>query len=157
MTCHSYSGLAFTWSDNPKEITLLMDVDDSNNDDPKIPSSIYYDGEQVVWGDAAQEELEALQWFKLLLLEEEQLPQKIRESQHIQKAPAQLREMDMTAEEVVSDYICSFWNSSMDKLKTAVGQVTVNISRFHVVITVPAICESNATFSPLFSCFHFFF
>lgn len=133
-----------------------MNVDESNNDNPKVPSALDYTNirahKSPAWGDIAKDAIGSLQWFKLLLIDEDHLHPEVRDSEHVQKARARLEELDMTPEEAIRDYLREFWQSCIDKIKDDIAQDTVVNSRFHVVITLPAICESSKQF-PVISFF----
>lgn len=122
-----------------------MNLDDSNQDNPKIPSAINFtlqaSGGGPAWGNDAKGVEGSLEWFKLLLVDEDDLPDEIRRSEHVQKARACLRVLDRMPEEVISDYLRGVWKRCLEKMKTEVSQTTVDNSRFHVVITLPAICK----------------
>lgn len=122
-----------------------MNLDDSNQDNPKVPSAIIVTPRAsrggLTWGNDAKGSEGSLEWFKLLLVDEDDLPDEIRVSEHVQMARARLQELDRMPEDVISDYLRGLWKRCLEKMKTEVGDETVNNSRFHVVITLPAICK----------------
>lgn len=121
-----------------------MNLDDSNSDNPKIPSSILYEKGAVIFGNGAQRSdaaVQPLEWVKLLLVDEDDLPSEIRTSEHVMKARGLVHDLGKTAQEVISDYLRCVWSQFLQKIKTEVAEATVEDSRFHVVVTIPAICE----------------
>ncbi|KAF3767181.1 hypothetical protein M406DRAFT_39804 [Cryphonectria parasitica EP155] len=50
----------------------------------------------------------------------------------------------MNAEELISIFLEGLWANSMEKMKAQVSQATVDNSRFHVVVTLPAIWPDYA-------------
>lgn len=121
-----------------------MNLDDSNQDSPKVPSAIHFAGDGVNWGNNADKSAaNTIEWFKLLLVDEDDLPEEIRTSGPVMEARDRLRELDMTCEEVIARYLGDLWDNCLQKVKTEVGTATVDRSRFHVVVTLPAICKSQ--------------
>lgn len=138
----SYSGLAYACLDKLDQISVLMNLDDSSHDNPKVPSAIQFASDQSIWGNnVEQSAANTVEWFKLLLVDEDDLPEEVRSSGHIMKARDRLRELNMTCEDVIACYLEKFWKHSLEKVMTEVGVATVERSRFHVVVTLPAICE----------------
>lgn len=135
-----------------------MDLDDSNKDNPKVPSAINlslrdHNG-RIVWGNGAKGSAGSLEWFKLLLVDEDDLSAEARDSEHVRKARTSLDDLAMTPEHVISEHLRSMWDRCLEKMKQEVSQATVDKSRFHIVITLPAICECSRTMRMiLFFCF----
>lgn len=125
-----------------------MDLDDSNQDNPKVPSCIQFHNGRVIWGSDCKDDPESIEWYKLLLVDENDLPDDVRASEHVQTARNRLRELGKTPEEVIGAYLKVLWSSCLAKLKVEVGEATVNLSRFHVVMTLPAICEPSSILFP---------
>lgn len=127
-----------------------MNLDDSNQDSPKVPSAIQFADDRVIWGnDADKSAVNTIEWFKLLLVDEEDLPVEIRTSGPVMEARGRLHELDMTCEDAIARYLSEIWDNCLRKVKTEVGVATVDRSRFHVVVTLPAICESQYILSSL--------
>lgn len=157
----SFSGIAFTWSDQVDKITVLTDIDDSSEESPKVASAINTaslgsDGEYE-WGNAAKGKEGSLEWFKLLLVDEDDLQEEVRNSEPVKEARARLSELGQTPEEVISIYLEVLWKQCLVKLKAEVSQATVDLSRFHIVITLPAICEYRAFWNLQIINFHTMF
>lgn len=122
-----------------------MNLDKSNRDNEKVPSAIKCTNsasqQPSAWGNVAQRDPSSLKWFKLLLLKDDDLPADVLESEHIQKARALLKELDLTASDVISSYLKELWESGLEKIKIDASEATVANSRFHIVVTLPAICQ----------------
>ena len=85
-----------------------------------------------------------MRWFKLLLIEEKDLPNDVRESSQLREARAYLRNINKTAIEVIGLYLRHLWNHAIQIITTAVGKAVLNYSQHHVVITLPAIWPEYA-------------
>lgn len=146
-SCHSFSGMSFLHSGSPNEIQVLMGIDTISKMVEKVPSAMQFsdsDDLQIEsWGNRALHDPSSLKWFKLLLLKEEDLSDEIRDSEHLQEARDQLEELEVTAEEVIGQYLKQLWEASLKKVKARILDETVDMSRFHVVVTLPAICQSS--------------
>lgn len=122
-----------------------MNLDDSNQDSPKVPSAIQFASNDVNWGNFADKSAaNTIEWFKLLLVDEDDLPEEIRTSGPVMEARDRLRELDIICEDIIARYLDELWSNCLQKVKTEVGAATVDRSRFHVVVTLPAICKSKS-------------
>ncbi|TRX88275.1 hypothetical protein FHL15_010842 [Xylaria flabelliformis] len=117
-----------------------------NNDRTKVPSKIHYDKEtgEIKWGYNIPTNVQPIEWFKLLLLEEEDLPANLQDSSHIQRAREMMEEMGMTAIELVGDYLKLLWEHVISVIKAEQGRRLVLGTRFHVVLSIPAIWKDYA-------------
>lgn len=122
----------------------MTDWTEGNGDDPKTPSAINFGLEDTKWGIEAQNITEALRWFKLLLINEADLPADVRESAQLRKAQNQLQALKKSPVEVIASFLKLLWSHCLERMKTAEGEETVDTSRFHVVVTLPAIWPSYA-------------
>ncbi len=105
----------------------------------KVPSKMFYKDNQIRWGFNIPPEEKPLQWFKLLLLREEDLDAGIRGSPYIKEAREMLKKLNKTAEDVVSDYLGLLWKHLLRAIQRVLGQASVDGMPFRVVITFPAI------------------
>ena len=106
----------------------------------KVPSTIKYhkDG-QKSWGfEAASDDPATIQWFKLLLVEEQHLPENIKSCDYLKRARSALRDVGKTAQEVVKDYLALLWERTLDTLRSNYPSTVLNAFPFRVVLTVPA-------------------
>ncbi|KAK4079303.1 hypothetical protein Trihar35433_408 [Trichoderma harzianum] len=144
----TYSGVAWTTSSRPGHINIITNWDAVKNhcsDKEKVPSVIHYDDKgEVYWGYSVPEKASSLkfQWFKLCLLDEGDIPKDLRNAAQIQAAQKSLRESNKHVEDVISDYLRELWTHSITNIRRAVGGQLVDISKFKVVVTIPAIWPS---------------
>lgn len=147
-----FSGVAWTWTgkaENSEIITSWESQLHTNQDMEKTPTALHYGsgsrrGTDITWGYDISEEKEPIRWFKLLIVDEEDLPADVRYSPHIAKARQQLKEENKTPTEAISIYLRNLWNHSINVITRTVSKSLVNFSRFHVVITLPAIWPQYA-------------
>ncbi|KAF3767179.1 hypothetical protein M406DRAFT_39951 [Cryphonectria parasitica EP155] len=112
----TYSGVAHASSSKPNDIENIMrweSVNQNNEDLEKVPTVIHFNTStrwaprETTWGLAVPDDKKAIEWFKLLLVDEQNLPDNLRDSERLRDA-------------------------------------MVNICRFNVVITVPAMWSLEA-------------
>ncbi|KAH6702000.1 hypothetical protein BKA61DRAFT_561267 [Leptodontidium sp. MPI-SDFR-AT-0119] len=142
----TYSGIAWGWSERPEAVNVVMDWDgiEGQKTSAKVPSKIFYKGDQVKWGFNIAPEEKPLQWFKLLLLRDEDIGPPymdvgVRDSAYIKEAREMLKKLNKSAEDVVADYLGLLWKHLLKAIRTALGQASVDGQPFRVVITFPAI------------------
>ncbi|PNP54385.1 hypothetical protein THARTR1_05592 [Trichoderma harzianum] len=146
----TFSGVAWTTSSRPGHINMITNWDTVKNhcsDKEKVPSVIHYDDKgEVSWGYSVPEKASSLkfEWFKLCLLHEGDIPKDIRNAAQIQAARKSLRESNKRVEDVISDYLRELWKHSITNIRRAVGGQLVDISKFKVVVTIPAIWPTYA-------------
>ncbi|KAK4078719.1 uncharacterized protein Triagg1_3050 [Trichoderma aggressivum f. europaeum] len=146
----TYSGVAWTTSSRPGHINMITNWDAVKNhcsDKEKVPSVIHYgDKGEISWGYSVPEKASSLkfEWFKLCLLHEGDIPKDIRNAAQIQAARKSLRESNKRVEDVISDYLRELWKHSIRNIRRAVGGQLVDISKFKVVVTIPAIWPTYA-------------
>jgi hypothetical protein len=105
---------------------------------------LYYEGDTIHWGHAITEDEDAIRWFKLLLLKDEDLQDDIRDSSFLNKAKTKLLELGITPEQAVADYLSLLWDHTMSSMKRARGAGAVDGLPLKVVLTVPAIWKPYA-------------
>ncbi|KAL7909220.1 hypothetical protein GGI35DRAFT_493223 [Trichoderma velutinum] len=146
----TYSGVAWTTSSRPGHINIITNWDAVKNhcsDKEKVPSAIYYDDKgEVSWGYSVPEKASSLkfEWFKLCLLDEGDIPKEHRNAAQIQAAQKSLRKSNKCVEDVISDYLRELWKHSITNIRRAVGGQLVDISKFKVIATIPAIWPAYA-------------
>ncbi|KAK3502989.1 hypothetical protein B0T13DRAFT_501190 [Neurospora crassa] len=144
----TFSGVAFTWSNQVDKIEIITGWDDAlsdNTDECKAPTAISYGtGNKVTWGYSIEPEKEQLKWVKLLLLNDEDIPEEVQNSDKIKEAREYLHKHNKTAEEAVTTFLRHLWEHSIDCITKAISRGMVNYAQFHIVITLPAIWPSYA-------------
>ncbi|KAM0256664.1 hypothetical protein ACHAQJ_004818 [Trichoderma viride] len=114
-------------------------------DKEKTPSVISYDEDgKLLWGYSVSDKKSSIQWFKLCLLEEDDIPKDIRNSTQLQAAKASLKQRNKSAVDVISDYLRELWKHSILNIRRAIGGQLVDLCRFKVVATLPAIWPAYA-------------
>ncbi|KAL6788339.1 hypothetical protein J3E68DRAFT_444939 [Trichoderma sp. SZMC 28012] len=146
----TYSGVAWTTSSRPGHINIITNWDAVKNhcsDKEKVPSAIYYNEKgEVSWGYSVPEKASPLkfEWFKLCLLDGGDIPQNIRNAAQIEAAQKSLRESNKRVVDVISDYLRELWKHTTRNIRRAIGGQLVDLSRFKVIATIPAIWPAYA-------------
>ncbi|KAI0453565.1 hypothetical protein F5B21DRAFT_525719 [Xylaria acuta] len=130
----------------PEVVTHWLSALSKNNDRSKVPSRIHYDKEtgEIKWGYNIPTDIQPIEWFKLLLLEQDDLPVNLRHSSHIQAARDMMENVGKTAIELVGDYLKVLWKHIIADIKAQKGASLVGGTRYHVVLSVPAIWKEYA-------------
>ncbi|KAK4188308.1 hypothetical protein QBC35DRAFT_523026 [Podospora australis] len=144
----TYSGVAFTWSNKVERMEVITSWESelhSNADMEKVPTALAYGPQRALhWGYAIPFNLEQLRWFKLLLIDEDDLPDSVRNSSKVKEAREYLKKHAKTPVEVVGMYLRHIWNHSIQRVTETVSRNLVNFSKFHIIITLPAIWPAYA-------------
>ncbi|ROW09511.1 hypothetical protein VMCG_02170 [Cytospora schulzeri] len=140
----TFTGFTYAYSGDAGNVQTITDWADGNSDDPKTPSAIKFSHGETTWGIEAKKVPEALQWFKLFLVDESDLPADVRGSTQLSEARDRLQTLGMTAVDVVASFLKLLWLHCLEKMKVAEGEDTVDTSRLHVVVTLPAIWQNDA-------------
>ncbi|KND95002.1 hypothetical protein TOPH_00406 [Tolypocladium ophioglossoides CBS 100239] len=114
------------------------------HDKEKAPTALVYqeNGQSPFWGyDIPPHEI-PLKWVKLLLLDDEDLPEHVRNSNHVKSAESRLKESNKHPVEVIGDYMREFWKHGYKDIARSVGKSRIDTSRFELVVTLPAIWPS---------------
>lgn len=118
----------------------------SSSNKEKVPSALVYRESPgaPLWGYQVASPDGAIKWFKLLLLDGEDLPDKVRSSDHLKTAARQLRDSNRHAVEVVGDYLRELWGHGLKDMRNALGRERLAASRLELVVTLPAIWPQYA-------------
>ncbi|RKK72783.1 hypothetical protein BFJ69_g9876 [Fusarium oxysporum] len=139
----TYSGIAWAYSQEPEEIELVTSWDSEFNncsDVEKAPTQLLYDDKKgTSWGYSIPASEDALKWFKLLLLDSDDVPIMVSKSSQMRCAQKLLDKMRKDPVEVIACYLRKIWNHAIDSIQRTVGAELLQKSPFHVVITLPAI------------------
>ncbi|OTA06912.1 hypothetical protein A9Z42_0077040 [Trichoderma parareesei] len=147
----TFSGVAWARSTRPDHVDIITSWKSTfnfNNDKEKVSTSISYTEKEQppLWGYAAPIGESTLRWFKLCLLDEEDLPQYLRESAHLQSAKSSLEKLGTHAVDVISDYLRELWKYSLSCIERAEGASLMELSALRVIVTLPAIWPAYAQF-----------
>ncbi|KAF2267197.1 hypothetical protein CC78DRAFT_541863 [Lojkania enalia] len=160
LTRSRFSGAAWAYSKQPQDVKIVTSWDSEgfqNFDKGKAPSKIAYgssdltsqpDGKSsahLTWGYGIREdETEFVEWFKLLLLDENDLNEQHPDSQQIRRAKRLLQRAGKTAVRAVADYLQLLWHHTLRNIEKDLGEIAVEGLPFHVVLTVPAVWTARA-------------
>ncbi|QYS98211.1 hypothetical protein H0G86_005401 [Trichoderma simmonsii] len=146
-----YQTQAATGGGKDQEPTIIIGIDFGTNnhcsDKEKVPSAIYYNEKgEVSWGYSVPEKASPLkfEWFKLCLLDEGDIPQNLRNAAQVEAAQKSLRESNKRVVDVISDYLRELWKHTTRNIRRAIGGQLVDLSRFKVIATIPAIWPAYA-------------
>ncbi|TRX96234.1 hypothetical protein FHL15_002958 [Xylaria flabelliformis] len=132
----------------PRLVTLwpASDNGEADTDCPKVPSRIVYSpGGETTWGQQASDEQgTAILWFKLLLLNELDLPSHLEDTSHLNQARQRVERTGKNVVTIISDYLSKVWVHVLEVMTRERGRQFVNNHPFHVVVTVPAIWQDYA-------------
>ncbi|KAH8737364.1 hypothetical protein BGZ61DRAFT_488745 [Ilyonectria robusta] len=140
----TFSGVAWAYSGQPDEIEQITNWDTEFNhcsDKEKTPTSILYgdEDEATMWGYSIPPNKDALKWFKLLLLDDKDISKDVSASSQLHEA-RRLRDVaNKDPAEIISCFLRNLWNHSMDSIRRSIGAGLLQNSKFHVVVTMPAI------------------
>lgn len=144
----TYSGVAWAYSKQPEDVNIITNWDSiefASADKGKAPTKISYGNgyEQMTWGYGVADN-EAVEWFKLLLLDDADMDPKQRRSPQITKAKQLLQNAGKTPVQAVADYLRLLWKHAVMNIKRSFGEATVEGLPIRVVCTVPAVWTTNA-------------
>ncbi|CAP65369.1 uncharacterized protein PODANS_6_8790 [Podospora anserina S mat+] len=144
----TYSGVAYTWSKKLARIEIITSWDSdlhSNADLEKAPTAISLDSDKhVLWGYSIPHEFGQIRWFKLLLIDKNDLPNDVQNSPKIAEAVAYLEKHNKSAIDIVSLYLRHIWNHATQRIMETISKDMVCSSKLEIVITLPAIWPAYA-------------
>ncbi|KAF2675108.1 hypothetical protein BT63DRAFT_420337 [Microthyrium microscopicum] len=154
----TYSGVAWALSEAPDDIKTVTNWESyeyMNSDKEKAPTEIHYnardanaptapDAADVTWGYGIPSDKEAVKWFKLLLLDDEDMETNTKNSAQVKRARELLRKVGRTATQAVADYLRFLWKHTIAAIEQDMGESAVEGTAFRVVITVPAVWTLSA-------------
>ncbi|KAJ5515758.1 hypothetical protein N7527_007318 [Penicillium freii] len=131
---------------NKEDINVITDWPGTRKDEAKVPTRLSYENgaKEPLWGFQVDNTEQALQWFKLLLLKEEDMWKDLRESDQLVKARRLLRDWVKTAEDCIADYLRALWKHTLKMIRKGHADYLIESLQFHVVLTVPAIWKDYA-------------
>ncbi|GKU05177.1 hsp70 protein [Fusarium langsethiae] len=139
----TYSGVAWAYSRQPDDIALVTNWGAqlrNCSDLGKVPTQILYDGENMKhWGYCIPADETPLKWFKLLLLRDHDITEEMVNYSQICDTRALLEDTGNDVVTVVAHFLGEIWKHATTSILKALGPELLQKSRFHVVITLPAI------------------
>lgn len=126
------------------EINLITSWPGSGREQGKAPTELYYEHDKVMWGYGIPPDATPVQWFKLLLLRDEDVDKELQQSDYYLRAKKMLRELNKTPTDLIADYLGALWRHTISIIHKSRSKTVVAALAFHVVITVPAIWKDYA-------------
>lgn len=135
--------MAWAISTRPTNISMITSWDSAKHhcsDKEKTPSIISYEENgKVLWGYSVSDKKSSIEWSKLCLLEGDDIPKDACHSTQLQYARDALKQQEKSVVDVISDYLRQLWKHSIINIRRAIGGQLVDLCRFKVVATIPAI------------------
>ncbi|KAJ2991945.1 hypothetical protein NUW58_g2336 [Xylaria curta] len=132
----------------PEVVSLWQTSTDNrrnNSDSQKVPSKVYYDQNgELSWGFKIPAGVQTIEWFKLLLLNDDDLQSHLRNSSHLYDAKKSLQKLGKTAVQLVGEYLGVLWEHVLEQIKNSKGEAIINGMPIQVILTVPAIWTDYA-------------
>ncbi|RBR18012.1 hypothetical protein FVER53590_07907 [Fusarium verticillioides] len=141
----TYSGIAWCRVGENNEIKFTTNWKKprfAQGDKQKVPSAIFYhhlNDENPEWGATTPQDDTTLRWFKLLLVDEKDLPDHIRHSVQLKTARALMLKANKTPVQILGDYLRQLWRHCRQNIVRAEGRRMMTVSIVHLVVTLPAI------------------
>jgi hypothetical protein len=113
-------------------------------DESQVPTRLSYSNGTIGWGFSISENEKPVEWFKLLMLEKEDLLKYLKKpSERVDAASASLHAAGKTASQAVADYLKLLWKHALFDMEQNYG-VSGMRHPFKVAIAVPAIWPQYA-------------
>ncbi|KAH6859112.1 hypothetical protein BKA58DRAFT_473205 [Alternaria rosae] len=142
----TYSGVAWaTFADfESDQVNLITTWPGTGREEGKVPTELFYEDGEMMWGYEIPVDGDPIRWFKLLLLRDEDLAEELRSSEFVLRGRKMLKENNKMATELIADYLRALYTYSLQQIVKSRGVSVVDALRFHVVITIPAIWKGYA-------------
>ncbi|KAM0738809.1 hypothetical protein ACQRIT_006546 [Beauveria bassiana] len=140
----TFSGAAWAISKRSADIHVITNWESEYNgcsDRGKCPTLLQYGtiDHETPWGYNVPADKDVVRWFKLLLLEEVDLPSAVVEDPQYREVRKQQERLKVCPIELVGCFLRSLWNHCMKNITRALGSDEVASCKIHIVMTVPAI------------------
>jgi molecular chaperone DnaK (HSP70) len=150
----TYSGVSWAKSSgrngniDPQSIHVVTDWPGGEDNSAKVPTRIQYSASgSYQCGYEIPGGADALKWFKLLLMKEEDIPSYLHDSGHINKideARTRLTRERKDVVQVIADYLRFLWTNTVASIEQSEESAVVNATPYVVVLTFPALWKSDA-------------
>ncbi|KAK9412833.1 putative Hsp70 family chaperone [Seiridium unicorne] len=142
----TYSGVAWATVDDfeGSEINVITSWPGSRREQSKVPTELFYEYDDFMWGYEVPLDADPIRWFKLLLLRDEDAEEELRQSDYYLRAKKMLRDLNKTPTDLIADYLKALWQHSLRTILKSRSKSVIAALAFHVVITVPAIWKDYA-------------
>ncbi|KAH6635068.1 actin-like ATPase domain-containing protein [Chaetomium sp. MPI-SDFR-AT-0129] len=135
----TFSGVAYTWSGKTERIKGISSWDSqlhSNSNENKTPTAVSFKPKgRINWGYGIPSDAQQIQGL---------IPEDVRESVKVKEARKALKEQNKTVIEITSVYLRHLRNRCVQRITETVSRNLINFSKFHIVITLPAIWPAYA-------------
>ncbi|POR31963.1 Uncharacterized protein TPAR_07827 [Tolypocladium paradoxum] len=140
----TYSGVAWAYSRHPEIIQTVANWEAEFrhcSDMDRTPTALCYGSvnEATTWGYAVPADKVVARWFKLLLLDDKDVPENVLKSPQFLEARAFQSSTQKDPTEIIACFLKYLWNHSIDSIKREIEPELLEKCIFHVVITLPAI------------------
>ncbi|KAI8684417.1 hypothetical protein NCS57_00107800 [Fusarium keratoplasticum] len=139
----TYSGVAWAYSREPNDIAIVTSWEAELNhcsDKEKAPTQLlYHSNNDATWGYSIPADEDALKWFKLLLLKRGDIPADVATSEQLSNTRRLQEATGKQPVEIIACFLRKLWNHGIESIKRSIGAELLNKSKFHVIITLPAI------------------
>lgn len=141
--------MAWAYAPQPDDIDVVTSWEAEFNhcsDLEKVPTQLLFSrgNRCTTWGYGVpatweRPQQEAIRWFKLLLLDDKDVPADIAQSSQYMEAIRLQKQENKDSLEIVSCFLKRLWDHTTKVITTNVGAELINKCKFRVVITMPAI------------------
>lgn len=141
-----FSGVAYATESEflAKNISVISEWPGCGRDEGKAPTELLYEHEESWWGYDLPDVGDPIRWFKLLLLNNEDLQEGVKSSAFYLAAKEKVRREGRKPVDLVADYLRFQWKHALEVIEKSRGDQFLPSLRFHIVITVPAIWKGYA-------------
>lgn len=141
-----FSGIAYATESEflAKNISVISEWPGCGRDEGKAPTELLYEHEESWWGYDLPDVGDPIRWFKLLLLNNEDLQEGVKSSAFYLAAKEKVRREGRKPVDLVADYLRFQWKHALEVIEKSRGDQFLPSLRFHIVITVPAIWKGYA-------------
>ena len=144
----TYSGVSWAYSGNPNSIRDVQQYPStaSNNksrDEAQVPTLL--DPKTGNWGYLIQGDEDPIRWFKLLLLNDHDVRDDIRNSEYLRATREKTKRLgDDGPIQLVADFLRQLWRVALREIALEVKQDILDSLPLKVALTVPAIWPGYA-------------
>ncbi|CAI7577109.1 unnamed protein product [Penicillium viridicatum] len=142
----TFSGVAYATESEflAKNISVISEWPGCGRDEGKAPTELLYEHESSWWGYDLPDVGDPIRWFKLLLLNNEDLQEGVKSSAFYLAAKEKVRRENRKPVDLVADYLRFQWKHALEVIEKSRGDQFLPSLRSHIVITVPAIWKGYA-------------
>ncbi|KAJ2894886.1 hypothetical protein MKZ38_007109 [Zalerion maritima] len=141
----TFSGVSWAYSEDPENIRVVTrwpGPDGTHKDEQQVPTKIDLSTED--WGYMVTSSSKAARWFKLLLLDEDTLPNDVKNCEALKDVRAKLSTSNVTVVGLVGKFLKKVWTQAIAEISREIGDDELEFLPFKVAITIPAIWPLKA-------------